>query len=130
MRRPPRRFFARENTLSVEPGAHGGNLDNRLLTPGSTAYFRVNVPGAMFSAGDGHAMQGDGEFSVTALETSLRGTFRLSVIKNNSGDAVLAGFPAVRLFPVRIASRVERRSSTTRTSFVSFRFVSFRALVE
>ena len=64
-------------------------------------------------------MQGDGEFSVTALETSLRGTFRLSVIKNNSGDAVLAGFPAVRLLPVRISSRVERRSLMTRTSFGS-----------
>ena len=36
---------------SVLPGPHGGNLDNKRLGPGSTVYFRVNVPGAGFSAG-------------------------------------------------------------------------------
>ena len=40
---------------SIQPGAHGGNLDNKDLAPGSVVYFKVNVPGAMFSAGDGHA---------------------------------------------------------------------------
>ena len=37
-------------------------MDNKDLKPGSTLYFRVNVPGAMFSAGDGHGAQGDGAF--------------------------------------------------------------------
>jgi len=37
-------------------------LDNKDLSHGSTLYFRVNVPGAMFSAGDGHGAQGDGAF--------------------------------------------------------------------
>jgi acetamidase/formamidase len=38
----------------------------------------------MFSAGDGHAVQGDGEFCVTALETSMHGRFKLSVLKRTS----------------------------------------------
>ena len=42
---------------SIQPGAHGGNLDNKDLAPGSVVYFKVNVPGAMFSAGDGHGAQ-------------------------------------------------------------------------
>ena len=50
---------------------------------GSTLFFRVNVEGALFSAGDGHAAQGDGEFCVTALETSLEGRFRLTVLPQN-----------------------------------------------
>ncbi len=42
---------------SIQPGPHGGNLDNKDLAPGSVVYFKVNVPGAMFSAGDGHGAQ-------------------------------------------------------------------------
>jgi acetamidase/formamidase len=66
---------------SVLPGDYGGNLDNKMLGPGATVYFRVNVPGALFSAGDGHAAQGDGEFCVTALEACMVGRFRLTVVK-------------------------------------------------
>ena len=71
---------------SVLPGPHGGNLDNKRLGPGSSVYFRVNVPGAGFSAGDGHAIQGDGEFCVTALETSLEGRFRLTLLRADDSD--------------------------------------------
>ncbi len=58
---------------------HGGNLDDRALVAGTTLYLPVNVPGALFLVGDGHAAQGDGEVDITALETSLRGrlTFRV-----------------------------------------------------
>jgi acetamidase/formamidase len=56
-------------------------MDNRELVAGSAVYLPVHVKGALFSAGDGHAAQGDGEVCVTALETSLRGTFQLSVRK-------------------------------------------------
>ena len=66
---------------SRPPGYYGGNLDNKDLVAGSTLYLPVHVPGALLSIGDGHAMQGDGEVSGTALETSLRGTFELRVIK-------------------------------------------------
>lgn len=67
---------------SVIPREHGGNMDNRALTQGSTVYFPVFNPGALFSAGDGHAVQGDGEVCLTALETSLTGTFQLIVRKD------------------------------------------------
>lgn len=66
---------------SVIPGYFGGNMDNRQLTAGSVLYLPVSVEGALFSAGDGHGVQGDGEVCVTAVETGLSGTFRIDVIK-------------------------------------------------
>ena len=53
-------------------------MDNKELLAGTSVYFPVFVPGANFSAGDGHAVQGDGEVCLTALETCLKGTFELS----------------------------------------------------
>ena len=64
---------------SGPPGPHAGNLDNKELVAGSTLYIPVQVPGALLSMGDGHAMQGDGEVTLTALETSLRGTVQVTV---------------------------------------------------
>jgi acetamidase/formamidase len=66
---------------SRPPGWHGGNLDNKDLVAGSTLYLPVHVPGALLSIGDGHGMQGDGEVTGTALETSLRGTFEVRLRK-------------------------------------------------
>jgi acetamidase/formamidase/imidazolonepropionase-like amidohydrolase len=66
---------------SGPPGPHAGNLDNKELVAGSTLYVPVQVPGALLSVGDGHAMQGDGEVTLTALETSLRGTMQITVRK-------------------------------------------------
>ena len=66
---------------SKQPGWHGGNLDNKDLVVGSTLYLPVHIKGALLSIGDGHAMQGDGEVSGTALETSLRGTFEVRLRK-------------------------------------------------
>jgi len=66
---------------SRPPGWHGGNLDNKDLVAGAVLYLPVHVPGALLSIGDGHAMQGDGEVTGTALETSLRGTFEVRVRK-------------------------------------------------
>jgi acetamidase/formamidase len=67
---------------SIIPGYFGGNMDNRELTAGSVLYLPVSVEGALFSAGDGHASQGDGEVCLTAVETGLSGTFRFDLIKN------------------------------------------------
>lgn len=67
---------------SVPPWIHGGNLDNKRLVAGTTLFLPVHVPGALFEAGDGHAVQGDGEVSQTALETSLQGEFQLIVRKD------------------------------------------------
>src|SRR5262245_45195760 len=66
---------------SRPPGWHGGNLDNKDLVVGSTLYLPVHVQGALLSVGDGHGLQGDGEVTGTALETSLRGTFEVRVRK-------------------------------------------------
>jgi len=66
---------------SGPPGSHAGNLDNKELVAGSTLYLPVHVAGALLSMGDGHGMQGDGEVSLTALETSLRGTVQVTLRK-------------------------------------------------
>ena len=67
---------------SVVPREFGGNMDNKELVAGTTLYLPVFVPGALFSAGDGHAVQGDGEVDGTAIETALGGTFELIVRKD------------------------------------------------
>jgi len=72
-----------EGRLSSGPPAYnGGNMDNKWLVAGTKVYLPVHVPEAMFSAGDGHAAQGDGEVCVTAIETNLTGVFRLTVRKD------------------------------------------------
>jgi acetamidase/formamidase len=60
---------------SVEPREYGGNIDNKEFTAGTSLFLPVFVPGANFSIGDGHAVQGDGEVCLTALETCLKGRF-------------------------------------------------------
>jgi acetamidase/formamidase len=67
---------------SKEPRAFGGNMDNKELGVGATVYFPVFTKGALFSAGDGHALQGDGEVCLTAIETALTGTFDFVVRKD------------------------------------------------
>jgi acetamidase/formamidase len=67
---------------SGPPGIHGGNLDNKDLVEGTTLLIPVHVKGALFEAGDGHAAQGNGEVDITALETSLDGTFQFIVRKD------------------------------------------------
>lgn len=64
---------------TIEPRAHGGNLDNKELIAGTTLYLPIFNEGALFSCGDGHGAQGDGEVCVTAIETALQGRFRLTV---------------------------------------------------
>jgi acetamidase/formamidase len=67
---------------SGPPWIHAGNLDNKELVAGTTLFIPVHAAGALFLAGDGHAGQGNGEVDITALETSLVGTFRLIVRKD------------------------------------------------
>ncbi len=69
---------------SVPPGAYAGNLDVNELGVGATLYIPVQVDGALFYAGDPHFAQGDGEVALTAIEGSLRSTYRLTVLK--AGD--------------------------------------------
>ena len=67
---------------SNPPWVHAGNLDNKELVAGSTLFIPIHARGALFEVGDGHAGQGDGEVDVTALETSLIGTFQFIVRKD------------------------------------------------
>ena len=62
---------------SGAPNFFGGNMDNRDLGPGSILYLPVHNPGALLSLGDGHAVQGYGEISGSAVETSLRGEIQV-----------------------------------------------------
>ena len=64
---------------SVPPGNHGGNIDNWRIGAGSTMYYRVQVDGGLFSVGDPHISQGDGEISGTAIESSLNVLFQILV---------------------------------------------------
>ena len=75
----PASFEARS---SLVPDAHGGNMDTPEMRAGVTCYLGVNVEGALFSIGDGHATQGDGEVSGTAIETPMQALVRLTVRKD------------------------------------------------
>ena len=68
---------------SAPPWIHAGNLDNKELVAGTTLFIPVHARGALFSVGDAHAAQGNGEVSLTALETVLSGVFRLTVRKGS-----------------------------------------------
>ncbi|EJF62101.1 Formamidase [Dichomitus squalens LYAD-421 SS1] len=67
---------------TIPPYATGGNIDTRHLTAGSTLYLPIEAEGALFSIGDGHAAQGDGEVCGTAIETPMKVSVRLTVLKD------------------------------------------------
>jgi acetamidase/formamidase len=67
---------------TAHPGPHGGNMDCKELAAGTTLYLPVFVPGALFSVGDGHGAQGDGEVDGAAVETGMdRLVLRLSTVR-------------------------------------------------
>ena len=67
---------------SGPPGVHTGNIDNKDVAAGATLYMPVYAAGALFSVGDGHGAQGQGEVDLSAVETGLRGRFQFIVRKN------------------------------------------------
>lgn len=75
---------------SIPPGCYGGNIDNRELQAGSRVFLPIFVPGALFSIGDGHSAQGDGEVNVTAIETSMNGRIQLTIRKDLQLTAPIA----------------------------------------
>jgi acetamidase/formamidase len=76
---------------TAPPREHGGNLDNKELVAGTRLFLPVHAPGALFSAGDGHGIQGDGEVCITALEMCLDGAFTLILHKKGTREGW--GFP-------------------------------------
>jgi acetamidase/formamidase len=92
---PYRPFPGTIGVAPAEPGSHpilppsrwGGNLDTKHLVEGTTLYLPVGVEGALFSLGDTHAAQGDGEVCGTAIETAMDVAVRLSVRRDFQIDA-------------------------------------------
>lgn len=86
---PTRPFPGTIGVALAEPGLHavinpraaGGNMDTKNLGPGSRLYLPVQVPGALFSLGDTHAAQGDGEVCGTAVETGMEVHVRFGLVK-------------------------------------------------
>jgi acetamidase/formamidase len=68
----------------MPPGTFGGNMDTRQLNQGTTLYLPVHVPGALFSTGDAHGVQGDGEVCVTGLEAPMYASLRFTLEKGRS----------------------------------------------
>ncbi|MFX3623219.1 MAG: acetamidase/formamidase family protein [Ectobacillus sp.] len=66
------------------PGAHGGNMDTKLITTGATLYFPIFAEGALFALGDLHAAMGDGEIGVSGIEVPGKVTVTLDVIKGKT----------------------------------------------
>ncbi|HVA90678.1 MAG TPA: acetamidase/formamidase family protein [Chloroflexota bacterium] len=97
---PMRPFCGVMGTAPAEPGEHlttpprsvGGNLDARRLTVGSTLFLPVAAPDALFSVGDVHAAQGDGEVCGTGIECGATVALQLDLIRSRSlpGPAYLA----------------------------------------
>ncbi|MDY7024520.1 MAG: acetamidase/formamidase family protein, partial [Cyanobacteriota bacterium] len=81
------------NRSSIPPGIYGGNIDNPELQAGSRLFLPIFVPGALFSIGDGHSAQGEGEVNVTAIETSMNGTIQLKLHQDLSLNSPLAETP-------------------------------------
>jgi acetamidase/formamidase len=73
-----------EARSSIVPAEFGGNMDAPEVSPGNTLYLPVNVPGALFYFGDGHAAMGDGEVAGSAVEVPMRARFQFELVKGKS----------------------------------------------
>ena len=85
------------------PGSFGGNLDVRDLLPRTRLFLPIFNEGALFSAGDGHAAQGNGEVCINGIEAPMHAEFRLTVRKDLKLDEPFAELPPAR--PSLIADR-------------------------
>ncbi|RZI70669.1 MAG: formamidase [Variovorax sp.] len=72
----------RGRVSTIPPGTHGGNIDNWRIGAGSTVFYPVQVDGGLFSVGDPHISQGDGELSGTAIEASLDVMMQITLRKD------------------------------------------------
>jgi acetamidase/formamidase len=73
-----------EARSSIVPAEFGGNMDAPEVSAGNTLYLPVNVPGALFYFGDGHAAMGDGEVAGSAVEVPMRARFQFELVKGKS----------------------------------------------
>lgn len=73
-----------EARSSLVPAEFGGNMDAPEVSAGNTLYLPVNVPGALFYFGDGHAAMGDGEVAGSAVEVPMRARLQFELVKGKS----------------------------------------------
>ena len=109
---PGKGKVATEGLRTISPRENGGNMDIKQLTKGSRLSVPVTVEGALFSVGDGHFAQGDGEVCVTAVEMGATAVVRFRVLK---GAAVSPG-----------AARASATASTSRRRSGRHRRISSR----
>ncbi|MFG2042117.1 acetamidase/formamidase family protein [Dactylosporangium sp. NPDC048998] len=107
-----------EVRASIVPDAHGGNLDTPELRAGTTLYLGVNVAGALFALGDGHARQGQGEVCGVGVECAMRVTVAVDLVKGVATpwprietDHQLISIGAAR--PLEDAFRISQRDLIT-----------------
>jgi acetamidase/formamidase len=110
-----------ESRMTIVPDTHGGNMDSPELRAGVTAYFGVNVPGALFALGDGHCRQGDGEVCGTGVEAAMNTVVILDLIKGVptptprlETDAALMSTGSAR--PLEDAYRISQHDLVTWTA--------------
>ena len=84
------------NFVTRPPGPFGGNMDVRELCTGATLYLPVLNPGALFSAGDAHAAQGDGEVCINGIECPADVTLRFRLHKQQRLAAPIVESGVVR----------------------------------
>jgi acetamidase/formamidase len=113
---------------SIPPGTYGGNIDNRQLQAGSRLFLPVFVPGALFSIGDGHSAQGDGEVNVTAIETSMNGRIKLTLRPDLHLQTPLAETPT-HIITMGFASSLETALELAVKNMIDFlqRFANLAA---
>ena len=110
-----------ETRMTIVPDVHGGNMDTPELRAGVTAYFGVNVPGALFALGDGHCRQGHGEVCGTGVEAAMNTVVIVDVVKGVATptprletDAALMSTGSAR--PLEDAYRISQHDLVTWTA--------------
>jgi acetamidase/formamidase len=111
------------------PHAGGGNIDNRHLTRGATLYLPVGAPGGLFSVGDAHAAQGDGEVAISGLECAMATTYRVGLLKGVSIPAPQIRKPAGSLTP-RVDAGGWYATSGIEPDLLTAAQVAVRAMIE
>jgi amidase len=101
------------------PDAHGGNMDCKIITEGTTLYLPVNVPGALFALGDLHAALGDGEVSVCGLEIAGEVTVKISVLRNRVLPTPMAQ-TADTIYTIASAPLLDDAANLAARNMVSF----------
>ncbi|QIW23962.1 acetamidase [Sulfolobus sp. S-194] len=91
---------------TLPPRENGGNMDNRLLQKGVKVYFPVWMEGGLFSTGDAHFHQGDGEVAITPIEMPATFTGRFKIIK---GGAKLTNWHTFYEIPDEVMKRISYR---------------------